>query len=269
VYRDIEVAPFPGEDGRSMQPAAALSTPCLVLLPGLDGTGKLFVDFIEALGTGIDARIVTYPLDQRLGYEPLEDRVRAALPTSAPFVLLAESFSGPIAIRIAAEPPAGLAGVILCVTFARNPFPRLAWLRPLVTALPIKSMPRWVRSVFLWGPRSSQRIPSPANRATAAVDADVLRHRIGAMLGVDATPALRRVAIPLLVVEATSDNVVPATATADILRLQPHARHVRIEGPHLLMQTCPRECAAVVTAFLHDVSGSPPRPPGCRHCIGV
>jgi len=241
-----------------MQTAADLPTPLLILLPGLDGTGKLFGEFIEALGGQVDTRIVTYPLDRRLGYEDLERLVRSALPADRSFVVLAESFSGPIAIRIAADPPPGLAGVILCVTFAKNPFPLLAWLRPVVAALPVKSMPRWVRSVFMWGPRSGKRMPAPENRATAAVDSGVLRHRIGAMLGVDATVALTRIEVPMLVVQATADNVVPAAATPYILRMQPRARHAPIEGPHLLLQSRPGECAAVVIPFLRDAIHSAP-----------
>ena len=32
--------------------------PLLVLLPGLDGTGKLFADFVRALGAGVESRVV-------------------------------------------------------------------------------------------------------------------------------------------------------------------------------------------------------------------
>jgi hypothetical protein len=35
--------------------------PLLVLLPGLDGTGKLFVNFIRALGAAIESRVIGYP----------------------------------------------------------------------------------------------------------------------------------------------------------------------------------------------------------------
>ncbi len=45
--------------------------------------------------------------------------MRAALLTERRVVVLGESFSGPIAIRIAVDPPAGLVVVVLYVTFAR------------------------------------------------------------------------------------------------------------------------------------------------------
>jgi len=89
-----------------------VSRPTLILLPGLDGTGKLFSGFVRALGADIDAQIVSYPVDQPLGYAELETLVRATLPADRRFVVLGESFSGPIAIQIGANPPAGLAGAV-------------------------------------------------------------------------------------------------------------------------------------------------------------
>src|ERR1700726_4993690 len=131
--------------------------PALVLLPGLDGTGKLFSELVKYLGSSVDSLIVGYPKDQPMGYDELEALVWAALPRNQSFVLLGESFSGPIAIRIAARSPAGLVAVILCGTFAKNPFPWLRWARPLAAYLPLKSLPRWVRAPLMWGSTSPQR----------------------------------------------------------------------------------------------------------------
>ena len=76
----------------------------------MDGSGSLFVEFIASLGLGVEAIVVSYPTDRPLGYPELETLVRAALPTQRPFVLVGESFSGPIAISLAASSPVGLGG---------------------------------------------------------------------------------------------------------------------------------------------------------------
>ena len=94
----------------------------LLILPGLDGTGARIAPFVRELEPSVQARIIGYPPDRPLGYAELEVLVRNALPIEGPYVLLAESFSGPIAIRLAAEPPPGLAASILCATFAKIPF---------------------------------------------------------------------------------------------------------------------------------------------------
>jgi pimeloyl-[acyl-carrier protein] methyl ester esterase len=230
--------------------------PVLVLLPGLDGTGKLFGEFVQALDPCIRAVVVAYPTEQPLGYEALEARVLGvldALPRKQPFVLLGESFSGPIAIRIAARAPAGLVGLILSASFAKNPFPWLAWARPLAAYLPVKSLPRWLRAPLMWGSLSPHRAPSQMERAMSAVSAAVIRQRIAALLRVDETQALRRTKVPTLVMRARGDRVIPRAATRCIARVLPHAQLVEIDAPHLLLQTRPKECAAAVLRFLRGL----------------
>ena len=81
----------------------------LVLLPGLDGTGLLFQPLVECLPDAIEPVVVSYPPDQKLGYEELLPLVLERLP-AAPFVLLGESFSGPLAVMAAATAPRASAG---------------------------------------------------------------------------------------------------------------------------------------------------------------
>jgi hypothetical protein len=51
----------------------------------------------------IETRVVAYPLDRPMNYPEHAAWVRERLPTEE-FVLLAESFSGPVGVSIAAEP---------------------------------------------------------------------------------------------------------------------------------------------------------------------
>jgi pimeloyl-ACP methyl ester carboxylesterase len=225
----------------------------LVLLPGLDGTGKLFGEFAHVLRPTVEPLILSYPPDQPLGYDELEALVLAALPKTGSFVLLGESFSGPIAIRIAARAPPGLAGLILCAAFAKNPYPRLRWARPLAAYLPLKSLPRWLRAPLMWGSASPRHAPARIERATAGVAAAVIRHRIAALLAVDDSAALATVAIPTLLLSARHDRVISRAATQWILKILPGARWVEIDGPHLLLQTRAAECAAAVLNFMRSL----------------
>jgi pimeloyl-ACP methyl ester carboxylesterase len=226
----------------------------LVLLPGLDGTGKLFRGFINSIGAALEPRIVSYPPDQPLGYEELESLIGAALPSQRPFFLLGESFSGPLAIRIAARSPPGLRGVVLCATFARNPYPWLRWAAPLAARVPVKSLPRWVRALLMCGSRSPRSAPPAAQRAIAGVDKAVIRRRIGALLTVDVSEELRRIRCPTLVISAARDRVIPRSAGRWIKENLPDARQVEIDGPHLLLQACPQVCANAVLQFIRDSS---------------
>jgi len=119
----------------------------LILMPGMDGTGQLFAPFLDALGDSMESCVLRYPTDEPLGYSELLPRIRTELPQSGSFVLLGESFSGPLTVMLAAEEPAGLRGVILCASFATNPIrwiPRFA--RTLVRPALFRENPTSCRS---------------------------------------------------------------------------------------------------------------------------
>jgi pimeloyl-[acyl-carrier protein] methyl ester esterase len=227
----------------------------LVMLPGLDGTGKLFQDFIGHIAPAISTRIIGYPVDQALGYEELIPLVERQLPAT-PYFLLAESFAGPIGIALAARAGPALRGLILCGTFASNPFPRLAWATGLVPLLPIKSLPRWLRSLILWGSGSLRRAPRNVDRAMAPVARSVITHRIRALLKVDVRSWLRQIRVPVLVLSAPGDQIIRKRSTVDLLSQIPTAEHVQIAGPHLLLQARPAECAQPVLAFIETWSAA-------------
>src|SRR5580693_3790499 len=181
--------------------------PQLIILPGLDGTGARITPFLREMERAVPVRVLGYPPDQPLGYAELESLVRQGLPQGERYVLLAESFSGPIAIRLAADPPPGLAGLILCGTFAKNPFPWLRPVRALAVRVPFKSLPRWLRAPLLWGSGDPKRAPPRSERASAMVDEAVIRRRLHEVLTVDVTARLADIALPTLILLATGDRI--------------------------------------------------------------
>jgi pimeloyl-ACP methyl ester carboxylesterase len=137
----------------------------LVLLPGMDGTGQLFPPFVAAIGNRFSVKVVGYAVSETLGYSELESVVRSALPADGPFVILGESFSGPIAVAVAASRPQGLIGLVVCCAFVRNPRPRLHSLNFLIGALPTGSL--FIRAA---GTALLGRFSTPALRELAIAD---------------------------------------------------------------------------------------------------
>jgi pimeloyl-ACP methyl ester carboxylesterase len=129
----------------------------------MDGTGSLFSQLIAALDPRIEPTVVRYPNDPTMGYPQLEVVARATLPVGRPFVLLAESFSGPIAVSIAASAPGGLCALVLCCSFVRNPHPALHWLQNAVTALPVPFPPA-IASWFLLGNFATKALRTTRSR---------------------------------------------------------------------------------------------------------
>ncbi|MEO7323268.1 MAG: hypothetical protein ABIW82_00405 [Dokdonella sp.] len=114
----------------------------LVVLPGLDGTATLRSAFVNSVAAEFDSiTVVSYPRDKVLDYSELEAFARAALPLDRPFVLLGESFSGPIALSIAAKPPSGLVGLVLSTSFAKSPIPLFSPLASFARFAPVRALP--------------------------------------------------------------------------------------------------------------------------------
>lgn len=224
----------------------------LVLLPGMDGTGIFFEDFSAALQPEFKPIIVRYPNDPSLGYTELKAVARAALPLDEPFLVLGESFSGPIAISIAASNPAGLLGLVLCVTFARNPHPLL----PLVTAI-LKTLPAWRVPRFIQQPNLFGRFNSPYLRAKlrdvrGLVSQKTLKSRLEAVASIDVSDKLRRVTVPTQYLRAKNDRVISRASCDYIGKMHPNVEVAELDAPHLLLQTVPQAAKTAIADFVSD-----------------
>lgn len=231
----------------------------LVLLPGMDGSGALFADFIRALGDSVVPQVVSYPVDQALDYAGLTEFARARLPVDRSFVLVGESFSGPVAIALAASSPPGLAGLILSCTFARNPAPVFSRFKPLVGLLPIPAFATSLIAPFLLGASATDAMRRSLRAAVAQVPAAVMRQRISSVLEVDKSDLMRTVKMPILYLQAAQDRVVRPSAARLLAALAPQLQLVQIPGPHLLLQAAPAQAAHAVQQFLASLLQGPPR----------
>ena len=127
-------------------------------------------------------------------------------------MLLGESFSGPIAAAIAAAPPPGLRGLILCATFLRNPRPELGYARFLTGLLPVSLLPGVLLVRMLLGPRADPGLRTQLLDAVSRVEDRVMRARLRAVIDVDAGPRMSGVTLPVLYLSARDDRVVPRRA---------------------------------------------------------
>ena len=234
---------------------AHLTAPTLVLLPGLDGTGDFFQPLLESLGDSVRSRVVRYPVDSAFDYATCEALVRAALPTDGPYVLLGESFSGPIAISLAAEAPQGLAGIILCATFASNPRPRLAFIRPLLPYIPYhgtkSSLP--LSRFLVLGRWITPAIRELHLKILSEVPPATMRARIEAVADCDVREALGRVRVPILCLVPKHDRLIPRSAARVIQQRAPAARVVEVDAPHCLLQCVPGMAAEQIRGFLQGL----------------
>lgn len=222
----------------------------LLLLPGMDGTGRLFSPLLRALPPSLHGIPVAYPCDRPCGYDELLPLVEAAVPRGRDFLVLGESFSGPLAVLLASRKPPGLKGVVLCASFARSPLPSFAgYFRGLVRPLWFRATPRPLVRRVLLGRFGSPPLARMVEEAVAAVHPAVMAARARAVLGVDVGAALRACPVPMLYLAAREDRLVSRRSFAHIKRLRPGIEAATLTGPHLLLQAAPEAAARVIRSF--------------------
>lgn len=230
-----------------------VTNPVLVLLPGLDGTCELFDAFEASAPRQFSIQTLPLPREQALSYRELADWAHARLP-AGPVVLIAESFSGPLAILLAERCP-NVVSIVLSTTFVKSPIPRpffpipeFAWGYPPPSLL--------VRAFLTGGDRD---LAKRVRAVLTNVPPRTLAGRVTAVLDVDVTTELTRLSQPTLYLRALEDRIVSARSAAYISECKPSARVASLHGPHLLLQRSPRDAWRNITRFIEQVTGGSPR----------
>ena len=220
-----------------------------LLLPGMHGTSRLFDRLLRVLPDGLTPRVISYPTDEVLGYDELLERIEIP---NEPFAIVAESYSGPIAIRLAARGPANLRGLVLVASFARSPRPMIprwatGFVWPWLFNIPL---PQVGLRRFLLGddapPEQIAEICEEQRRCRPEVSAA----RVRDVLTVDVRDDLRRITVPILYLVGRRDRVVPPRVVRELKRLRPDIEVVVLDSPHAVLQRRPAEAAAAIGRFL-------------------
>lgn len=222
-----------------------------IVLPGMDGTGDLLHGFAAAMAPRFEVEVIGYPRDRPMGYDALVEWVMTRLPAHEPYLLLGESFSGPVAIRVAAQRPEGLRGLVLCASFARAPRPpwspcSAAWLPHWATQLPVSRVPVRLLAQLMLGRWADARWCERIGASLDLVAPSVLAHRLDQVRGVDAIAALGTIDCPMLYLRASRDRLVSHDSGRAIRQARPDTSCVAIEAPHFVLQACPAQAAAAV-----------------------
>lgn len=220
-----------------------------IFLPGLDGSGAFFEPFLKVLPEGVEPEPIAFPAEEKWGYDELFEWLRGKLPKQEPFLIVAESFSGPLAVRLAAAEPTGMVGAVVCASFVRHPWPRFLRHLPVETLFRLRFPPGFVR-LILAEKGISAKLMDLFYRVIVYSPPAVIAHRARAALQVDETEALRRCRLPLLFLSATRDRLIQSRSTALVRRVRPDLPVVPVDAPHFLLQLRPEECLPAIEEFL-------------------
>lgn len=221
----------------------------LVLLPGLDGTGQLFAPFLQQLGN-IQTEVVPLPTAGAQDYQSLAAEIEARLP-GADCVLLAESFSGPIAVLLA-QRCAQIKGLVF-VASALQPISI-----PYLSRLPVSWCNFLLRSSRFFRQRVvlallpgnfAKKLRPVLESLLAKQSSRLLAQRLLAITQLNHF-LLPEIHQPCLYLQAGQDGIVPHSAVIDFQQRCKKLRVRQLPASHFLLQTAPKEAAAYTLNFL-------------------
>lgn len=226
--------------------------PKLVLMPGMDGTGELFEPFVREATGRFTCELITYPVDQIRTMDNIYQQLRTQLAAYEPFVLVAESYSAPIAIRIAANPPEGMRALVLSSPFATPPLSNpLRFLvqhsAPLFSRLPV---PGLAVRLLLTGLRAPGYKVRAVRHALNMVKPNVLAQRMRELMTLNVLADLRRVTLPMLCLTPLHEALVDRHCVEQMIAANPSLQVEHVAAPHLLLQEAPKQAADEIDRFL-------------------
>jgi pimeloyl-ACP methyl ester carboxylesterase len=222
----------------------------------MDGTGRLFARLARALAPHVKTRVIAYPSDAILTYDELLARIEIP---RRPFAVVAESFSGPVGIGLAAARHEGLRGLVLAGSFARSPWPQIPpWLsvlvRPAFFGVP---PPRALLRRTLLDARSSAEDVDGVRDVLRSVRPEVLAARLRSIARVDVRATFAATTAPVLSLFGARDRLVPRRVSRELRALRPDLEEIELDAPHFLLQERPDEAAAAIARFVERVARAP------------
>jgi pimeloyl-ACP methyl ester carboxylesterase len=216
----------------------------------MDGTGELFGPLLKVIPQSLPRRVVSYPPDRPRSYAELGSILDEQLADAGELVVVAESFSGPLAVRYAAAHPGRVRAVVLCASFIRPPAP--GWLRlfarPALFRLP---MPKFVLKRLMAGRDAPDSLLRSVNDAVRKVAPEVLAARVREVLRVDCSEELRRSRVPVLYLGASRDAIVKRSSWEAVQAVRPDVELNEVDAPHLALQTAPEVAWNEIAKFLN------------------
>lgn len=211
----------------------------------MDGTGELLRSLADQLALHRPVHLFAYPPDRPLSYAQLATYVMERAP-NRPFIVLGESFSGPIAIEIAATDPRA-AGLVLASSFARHPLP--AQFAALTRLLDLRWLPPRIIARALMGSTATPELTARLQQVLSALPREVLQYRAREALHVDKRYRLREITCPVLCLQGRFDYLVNRRQVDEIATAQPRCQVHWFDSAHMLLATHSEAAVKAINQF--------------------
>lgn len=216
----------------------------LVLLPGMDGTGILFDNFLKHYQG--ETVVIPLPDDKDQNYSLLAEKILADLPDED-FILLVESFSGGLVKPLLEEVGGRMKGIIFVVSFLSPPNKLILALTKLLPAKIFAALPGATvghRLLFL-GEKAPTALVNQFVKIVQALPQNLLKKRLQAMSELKLPKEL--IDVPAVYIQATEDKLISPEKFSEIEKIFQNVKLYRIDGPHLILQANPEDSAKAIT----------------------
>ena len=225
---------------RAYDPAISLSGSgdALILVPGMDGTGKLFYRQVPLLANAF--RVATYALrddtsDMSVLVSDLAGVVDVAAGPTRRALIVGESFGGALALSFALAHPGRVAGVVVLNSFPFfEPQLRLRAAIVALTLLPWGAM-QVVRRVTAFRMHSRLTHREDIGRfitLTASATREGYLNRLRILRRFDVRGDLERIRVPALFLASEEDHLVPSVQQAALMTSRVPGARIRTLPGH-------------------------------------
>ena len=215
-----------------------------VFLPGLDGTSHLF-KFISPYFADHHVQNISYPKNVKFTYPEYIDFLEREI-TLKNYHLIAESFSGPIALEYCCQKLGSIKSLILVATFGRAPRPAL--LLKLTALFSFLKPPVWmIENLLLNGAESE--VKQETLKIIKSISSDDISRRLENIATYRLEKNLPK--IPTLYIKATKDLIVKDSEITYLNKYIESITVSEIEGPHLILQSNPKSSSSKIIEFAH------------------
>jgi len=235
----------------------------LVFLPGLHGTAELFDNLLtqlqsqkQILKVNFHTLCVSYPTHISQSYQSLFNWLSEHLTldnhSGSQSIIIAESFSSPLAIRLADKFPQTIKGIVIAGGFCSSPFHSHFSLLPL-RLLFMMPPPSRIIQYFLTGPHCSTHLMNQILTILKKVSSKNLTERVRSILLLAEKPLPTIPNTPTLLLQAESDNLI-SWDTQNILQQHlPHSISHWLPTDHLLLQLSPESSVSHIITFINQL----------------
>jgi pimeloyl-ACP methyl ester carboxylesterase len=118
-----------------------------------------------------------------------------------------------------------------------------------------RAAPRWALRALMLGADAPDEDVARLRDVLRRVPPRVLAARLREVQSRDVTRSFLRCRVPMLLLDGRDDRLLPARVARDLVALRPDVEHVRLDGPHLLMQQRVEATCGVLVPFLMRAAG--------------